>query len=194
MPERETEKVGIKATMVNHLFEYFSVFVRRALFSTSGLCHGFCGCCCFDPTMVLPKLIHLSLYSTSFSPVFVNLSFPFSIQTSITNITQKLQFQPNSALRSVKAQLGVQKNKGGPEGFASTHNSIHLFKSQLPSLKLTWPLKIEGWKMRFPFGMASKKKNRLPKNRRGFKLFFFWGGGNVHDPDCNRFTFSSDFS
>lgn len=116
-----------------------------------------------------------------FSPVFVNHSFPFSIQTSITNITQKLQFQPNSALRSVKAQLGVQKKNGGPEGFAHVNsNSIHLFKSQLPFLKLTWPLKIDGLEDEISFlGWRVKKKNRLPKNRRGFKFlfrFFFLGG------------------
>ena len=186
MRGRETEKVGIKATMVNHFFLNIFQFLLEGHFSP----HQVCVMDFVDVVILIQQWFYQNpsiwaCIQPPFSPVFVNLSFPFSIQTSITNITQKLPFQPNSALRSVKAQLGVQKNNGGPEGFAHVNsNSIHLFKSQLPSLKLTWPLKnLWSWKMRFPFGMAffvlqSKKKNRLPKNRRGFKFWFlfFWGG------------------
>ena len=31
-------------------------------------------------------------------------------------------------------------------------NRSHELRDHLPSLKLTWPLKMDGWNMKFPFG------------------------------------------
>lgn len=125
------------------------------------------------------------------------LSFFNTKKTSQTS-PRNFNFSPTQPWGLWRPSWVSKKNNGGPAGFAHVNsNSIHLFKSQLPSLKLTWPLKIEGWKMRFPsWDGELKRRTASQKTERGFKFlfrFFLGGGMDVHDPDCNRFTFSSDF-
>lgn len=121
------------------------------------------------------------VFNLFFHPFLSTFPFLFQYKKASQTSPRNFNFSPTQPWGLWRPSWVSKRNNGGPEGFAHVNsNSIHLFKSQLPFLKLTWPLKIDGLEDEISFlGWRVKKKNRLPKNRRGFKFlfrFFFLGG------------------